>query len=126
MSKNHPLAQKDHITLQDLRNENHAWLSINTPFFQRYYKACIDAGFYPKITKEYPTVDLLHRELPNGMEITVGMGLFSTARESELARRSLDCPSCSINVGFVYRAEDTNNCNLISYFNVVKEAIEAK
>lgn len=85
MSRNHPLTRKEYISIEDLRNENHAWLSINSQSFQDYYNACMEAGFYPKITREYPSAELLHQEIPNGMEITIGGGLvFSVVKFPDL------------------------------------------
>lgn len=124
MSKKHPLMKKKTIAIEDLRNENHAWLSINSLSFQDYYNACIDAGFYPKITKEFPTAELLHQAIPYGMEITVGGGFFFF-NEENLGRRPLVNDSCMIEAGFVYRPFDEKDRNLISYFRVVRDTIDS-
>ena len=124
MSVNHPLAKKKTISIQDLRNENHAWLSINSQSFQSYYNACIEAGFYPKITKEFPSAELLNQAIPHGMEITVGGG-FIFSNEDQLARRPLQCDTCMIEAGFVFRPSDKADHNLISYFHVVRDAFDS-
>lgn len=116
--------KKKTIAIEDLRNENHAWLSINSLSFQDYYNACIDAGFYPKITKEFPTAELLHQAIPYGMEITVGGGFFFF-NEENLGRRPLVNDSCMIEAGFVYRPFDEKDRNLISYFRVVRDTIDS-
>lgn len=121
MSRNHPLTSKEAIFLEDLRNENHAWLSINSQSFLDYYNACIEAGFYPKITREYPSAELLHQEIPNGMEITIGGG-FVFCNEDHIARRPLLCDSFMIEAGFVYCGNDKIDPNLTSYFQVVRDA----
>lgn len=124
MSRNHPLTRKEFISIEDLRNENHAWLSIKSQFFQDYYNACIRAGFYPKITREFPSAELLHQEIPAGMEITIGAGLVFS-NEDNLARRPLRCDSCMIEAGFVYRDNGETDPNLLSYFQVVREAFDS-
>jgi len=124
MSKKHPLARKKTIAIEDLRNENHAWLSINSQSFQDYCNACIDAGFYPKITKEFPTAELLLQAIPYGMEITVGGG-FVFSNEENFERRPLVNDSCMIEAGFVYRPSDETDQNLISYFHVVRDTFDA-
>lgn len=124
MSKKHPLTRKKTISIEDLRNENHAWLSISSQGFQDYYNACIDAGFYPKITKEFPTAELLHQAIPFGMEITVGAGMVFS-NEENLERRPLICDKYIIEAGFVYRPADQNDQNLLSYFQVVRDTFDA-
>lgn len=124
MSKDHPLAKKETIFIEDLRNEDHAWLSINCQSFQDYYNACIDAGFYPKITKEFPSAELLHQAIPLGKEITVGGGLVFS-NEENLVRRPLQCESYMIEAGFVYRPADDADRNLMSYFQAVRDTFQS-
>lgn len=123
MSRKHPLAKKKAITIDELRYEKHAWLSVNSQSFQDYYNACIDAGFYPNITKEFPTAELLRQSIPNGMEITVGAG-FLVNEQDNVEIRPLICDSCVFKAGFIFRPTDVNNQNMMSYFQVVKDSFD--
>lgn len=123
MSRKHPLSKKDTITIDDLRYEKHAWLSINSQSFQDYYNTCIDAGFYPNITKEFPTAELLRQTIPNGMEITVGAG-FLVNKQDDVVVKPLVCDSCIFRAGFVFRPADTQDQNLMSYFQVVRDSFD--
>ena len=124
MSRNHPFAKKSSIQLQDLKEEAHAWLTIDSLFFQQYYSACLAEGFFPRITKEYPALNLVHQAISSSMEITVGIGIFKSEKDGELVRRPLKCDSCILDIGFIYPSEDSKRTELLlSYFKTVKEVL---
>ena len=121
MSINHPLSKKEYVQIEDLKHENHQWLSINCLSFQDYFRACMDAGFYPKITKEYPSVELLYEELPNGLDITVGTDVIVKKYPDQLASRPIMDESCKLRIGFIYAKDHKAVSVLQSYFKVVSD-----
>lgn len=125
MSKNHYLANRKELYIEDLKNVNHSWLSINSSMFDQYFKLCMEHGFYPRITSEYPTAELQHKMLASGQEITVGGGYIFTSSESDLVRIPLNCGDKYLTeTGFVYDSKRKDAAFLESYFTTVKKFYE--
>lgn len=69
VSKNHPLAYKDTITLEDLRKERFIFPPSDLPLTKSFYSICRNAGFEPDVVAECNTF-LLTRFVERGVGIT--------------------------------------------------------
>lgn len=125
MSKKHYLANRKELYIEDLKDVNHSWLSINSSMFDQYFKLCMEHGFYPRITSEYPTAELQHKMLASGQEVTIGGGYIYTPNESDLIRIPLNCGEKYLTeTGFLYDKSNKNVSLLESYFATVKHFFE--
>ena len=123
MSKKHRLAKRSELTLNDIRDEAHSWLSIKSGWFDDYFSACLESGFYPNISSEFPTVELHLSLLHEGKEITVSGNSLISANESELRRVPLIHKNLFVEFGFVYSPKYAEDKQLMSYFSAVKHMI---
>ena len=121
MSKNHYLADRKELYIEDLKSVNHSWLSISSSSFDTYYKECMKRGFYPRITSEYPTAELQHQMLSAGQEITIGGGYIYTDNEENLVRIPLICDDFWSEAGFIYDKDDKSAFHYESYFSAVRQ-----
>jgi DNA-binding transcriptional LysR family regulator len=70
MPQNHPLAERESVTLADLHREK--WIEIDKtthPIFNDIEKMCQDAGFTRTIVQEVSSLDLL------GSLVSLGLGI---------------------------------------------------
>lgn len=63
MDRNHPLAQKDILTLQDIRDVPQNMPNVRGHTMLIYMNACIDEGFYPNFVYESQDFGILTRTL---------------------------------------------------------------
>jgi len=107
MSRDHPLAQKASITLQDLKDVPQNYPSVNALIMQEYIRSCIAEGFYPKFVFESRDYGLMIRSLAgtDRVQVCASFGL-SDLEERKLALVPLQHGSLWTNVGFVMREEN--------------------
>ncbi|WP_052364012.1 LysR substrate-binding domain-containing protein [Geomicrobium sp. JCM 19037] len=70
VSESHPLAEREHVPLTALRDENFLLFMRGFSLYDRVREACIDAGFEPKIVNESTQWDFLLKLARENMGIT--------------------------------------------------------
>lgn len=93
LSQNHPLAQQEKLTLEQLHQEK--WIEINTsfhPIFEEVEKLCIKAGFNrrPNIVQEVSSLDVMAQLVGMGKGIAFVPSFFDTSTITHIVNKPLD------------------------------------
>lgn len=121
MNKNNPLASKESLTIYDLKNEVHVWdTSVSASVLTNYQKACINAGFYPRIGYELPDMDMRFKAVAEGLGISPGGNILMSTFEDQLVRIPLIHPDVVFDIGFLALPGYQEKKELISYINAMK------
>ncbi len=73
LPKNHPLAKKKEINLQDLSSESFLLLGVSTNLYEPVIKMCQNAGFKPNVTYQGVRADLIMGMVEKNMGISIMM-----------------------------------------------------
>jgi len=101
MSEHDPLAKKDKLTVEDLRDASFIIPLAQSPFFDAFIDSCISHGFYPKTVFESSDMASLKRmvSLEEGVLLSASFGLSSY--ESGLVSRPLVQEGLRMQIGFL-------------------------
>ena len=72
VSSDHPLAQKDHVRCEEVKNEDFAFLDKNSSLCEYATHMCRQSGFDPKISMICGDLHCLTKFVAAGMAITLG------------------------------------------------------
>lgn len=107
MDKNHPLAQKDILTLQDIRDVPQNMPNVRGWTILQYINACMNEGFYPNFVYESQDFGMLSRSLVGSDRILLCDSFVRTAiREDHLTLVPLNHKSLWKEMGFITREKD--------------------
>lgn len=107
MDRNHPLAQKDILTLRDIRDVPQNMPNVRGYTILQYMNACIDEGFYPNFVYESQDFGMLTRTLIGSDRIMLCDSFVRTSiEEGQLTLIPLNHKRLWREMGFITRQED--------------------
>jgi DNA-binding transcriptional LysR family regulator len=121
MREDHVLANKQILTVPDLRGVGHNWpLSINTGLANSYIAACISEGFYPNIVFETSDFDMLIKTIltQNLVHLTASF-VFDEYLPRGITALPLIHGGLKVAVGFFTRPDNNDNPLIKSYIKAV-------
>ena len=126
MNKNHPLAQKELLTLQDIREVPQ---NISPPFTQimlNLIDACISEGFYPNFEFESQDIGVLTNSLLTTDRIQLCASFdYMDWGDSQFAIVPLNHKTLWRDMGFIVRANHENT-QIIQFIESVREYYKAR
>lgn len=113
MDRNHPLAQKDILTLQDIREVPQSMPNVRGQTILQYINACMKEGFYPNFVYESQDFGILTRSLAGSDRIMLCDSFVRTAIEgNQLTLVPLNHKTLWKELGFIARETDLNERTL--------------
>lgn len=107
MDRHHPLAQKDILTLQDIRNIPQNMPNVRGWSILQYINACMSEGFYPNFVYESQDFGMLTRTLVGSDRILLCDSFVRTAIEEDtLTLVPLNHKTLWKEMGFITREKD--------------------
>ena len=104
VAREHPLAQRSTVALQDLRDEPWVLLPENYELRETTLEACEKAGFTPQVVLDGGEIDTLIRLVASGLGITLIPGL-AVYGHSEIALLSVTDQEITRSLGLVWRGD---------------------
>lgn len=120
VSKNHHLANREYITIEDLRNEPSIAYDINTYFRDECIAACTEAGFYPNIKASWPHLSTVMSAVAAGEGYTLGGNFVKVPHEEKLTRIRLKHKTFRHVVGFIINRNNPRIKEIESYIRAIK------
>ena len=120
ISKSHPLAQKEYVTLEDLRRAPFIQSNGHSFFISEFFAACAEAGFYPNIMASWPYYSAVMATVADGSGYTLGGNFVSVPYEEDITRVRLEHRSFRHVVGFAVNPENPKIKEIESYIRAVK------
>lgn len=109
MSKDHPLARKEILTMQDIRDVPQATYPPFTRVMLQFIDACINEGFYPNFTYESQDLGILANALLSDDRIQLCASYVRASTGSDrLTLVPLNHKSLWRDMGFVVRKDNKN------------------
>lgn len=109
-----PLANKDEVTFDELRNENFIMQQSNTYQYQNVYERCVDSGYAPNILLCTTQLKTIKQLVANNMGISV-LPDFVTRQNTSFVRKRLS-PSLKVDICLFWsankRISETHQCFL--------------
>lgn len=107
MDRNHPLAQKDILTLRDIRDVPQNMPNVRGWAILQYINACVNEGFYPNFVYESQDLGMLARTLVGSNRIMLCDSFIRTAIQGDmLTLVPLNHKTLWKEVGFITRERD--------------------
>lgn len=107
MDRNHPLAQKDILTLQDIRDIPQNMPNVRGWSILQYINACMSEGFYPNFVYESQDFGMLTRTLVGSDRILLCDSFVKTSiQEDQLTLVPLNHQNLWKEMGFITREKD--------------------
>lgn len=121
MDRNHPLAQKDILTLQDIRDIPQNMPNVRGWTILQYINACMSEGFYPNFVYESQDFGMLTRTLVDSNRILLCDSFVRTAiEEDQLTLVPLNHKSLWKEMGFVTREKDISE-QAVNFIDSVRD-----
>lgn len=121
MSRSNPLAQREYLTLDDLRDVPQELPAAPSLLVSRYIDACIEEGFYPDFVMESRDYGILLRSLRESERVLLCASFaFDPEADAGLVLLPLRHPALQTDVGFVIR-EGSANPRALSFVEQVRE-----
>lgn len=121
MDRNHPLAQKDILTLQDIRDVPQNMPNVRGWTILQYINACMSEGFYPNFVYESQDFGMLTRTLVDSNRILLCDSFVRTAiEEDQLTLIPLNHKSLWKEMGFVTREKDISE-QAVNFIDSVRD-----
>ena len=121
MDRNHPLAQKDILTLQDIRDVPQNMPNVRGWTILQYINACMSEGFYPNFVYESQDFGMLTRTLVGSNRILLCDSFVRTAiEEDQLTLIPLNHKSLWKEMGFVTREKDISE-QAVNFIDSVRD-----
>ncbi|MBP2001282.1 LysR family transcriptional activator of glutamate synthase operon [Paenibacillus shirakamiensis] len=104
----HPLAGEETIHLNQLKDEPFILFSEGYSLRPIVWKACIEAGFTPKIAFESEETDTIRGLVAAGMGVSIlpEMALYETNHRLQPARVHIAAPKITRTIGLIHRSDD--------------------
>ncbi len=121
MSSGSPLAQKEQIDIEDLRNETFVMPASDYTFFQPFINACLAHDFYPHFSDETIGLSLCLQKVADkeGILLTPDLG-DAMDDNTELVIRPLSEPDLRMELGVLARDDYQSHIMIRSYINALK------
>lgn len=121
MDKKHPLAQKDLLTLDDIRNVPQNMPNVRGQTILHYINACMHEGFYPNFVYESQDIGMLTRALVNSDRIQLCNSFVkSSIQDDRLTMIPLNHKTLWQEVGFVARESGLTD-QILEYIESVRD-----
>ena len=121
MSKNHPLAKKELLTLQDIRDVPQNFCTPFTRVMLQLIDACINEGFYPNFVFEAQDFNVLSNSLLAADRIQLGASYDRIAlARNQFAVVPLNHRTLWRDMGFVVKSDHLNG-QIIQFIEAVRE-----
>ena len=121
MDRNHPLAQKDILTLQDIRDIPQNMPNVRGVTILQYINACMSEGFYPNFVYESQDFGMLSRSLVGSDRILLCDSFVRTAiEENQLTLVPLNHKTLWKEMGFIAREKDLND-RTVNFIDSVRD-----
>ena len=107
VSKNHPLAKKSEIRLEDLKNETICIFSntYSNTAKKNIVKHCLQEGFTPKDLKYYPNMRSMEIAMARGDGVTIGYDIFFSSKRDALKFYPVNDELESLELVFAWKNE---------------------
>lgn len=120
VSKDHHLATRDYISIDELRREPMIRYEINTYFADEFFSACYEAGFYPNIKVTWALFSTVMAAVVAGEGYTIGGNFVSAPLEDKIIRVPIQHPKLQHVVGFLINPNNPRYKEAESYIRAVQ------
>lgn len=120
VSKNHHLASRKFVTIDDLRREPMIRYEINTYFADEFFSACYEAGFYPNIKVTWALFSTVMAAVVAGEGYTIGGNFVAAPLEDKITRIPIQHPRLQHIVGFLINPKNPRFKEAESYIRAVQ------
>lgn len=104
---NHPLAQEESITLDQLKDDKFILFSKGYSLRPIVWQACLEAGFTPQIAFEGEETDTIRGLVAAGMGVSLLPGMaFFQSNPLQPARVRISEPRVTRTIGLIHRSDD--------------------
>ncbi|POP31834.1 LysR family transcriptional regulator [Lactonifactor longoviformis] len=115
MNRNHPLAAKKEIKIEDLKNVAQFLPAVSSSaVYMDYIEACIESGFYPKYVFESSDQGILARGIEANKGVVVAGGRGITENDTVISR-PLVYKSFMVDMGFLAKPDYSEKLHLKSF-----------
>ena len=121
MNKNHPLASKNDLTINDLENERFIALTSSPSMKTLMIKACEEAGFYPNFAIQTYATSYLCRYIGLGLGISFAPASWTKSISSELEFKKINGLTRK-NYAFLPKAPYTRRC-VEAFLEILKNEV---
>lgn len=119
VDRTHPFSTRCTVSIEDMKNEKHIWITEESSGADSYLKACLDHGFYPRIIAEYPNTDMVLEAVSERKGVTVAAG-FDMPQELDLARVPFSEEDLMLKVAILARPDYRNHLEITSIVNAIE------
>lgn len=121
MDKRHPLAQKDILTMDDIRDVPQNMPNVRGQSILHYINACMGEGFYPNFVYESQDIGMLTRTLVNSDRIQLCDSFVTSAvQDDRLTLVPLNHETLWQEVGFIARESGLTD-QILEYIESVQD-----
>lgn len=126
VSKNHPLAKNDEISIKDLEKETILLKAVEPGKEHPLLDMCLDMGFTPKVIHEYGNIETAHRLSEANDYITISVDFVEEAIQDTQLKIIRTKEKIPQNIYLVSRKRDVQSKSVSLFKNYIKQYSFAK